>query len=234
MHGQRSVVFGATGNVGWGAAKAFLRAGAEVLLPTRSSEGAQRLQEELSAEGQVKALVVDVSEPGGADTLTREVERRFGAPDHVFASMGPWWQKGPIIEQDADEYRQVMSASLDCQVYAAQGLLPLMVDRGGSYTLVTGQGGHLTIPNTGLLVIAVSGVFGLSRMLRAELADRNVRVNELLIAARVERTPRKGVVPAEALGQSALQLATSAVKGRVLRFDRPEQFTTDLEKAASM
>ena len=104
-----------------------------------------------------------------------------GGFDHVFASMGPWWQNGPIVEQSGEEYRAVMRASLDRHMFAAQALLPPIRGRAGaSYTIVTGQGGHMTIPGTGLLVVAVNDVFGLSRMLRSEHAADPVRVNESL------------------------------------------------------
>jgi len=73
-------------------------------------------------------------------------------------------------------------------------------------------------------VIAVSGVFGLSRMLRAEHAGDPVRVNELLIRARVERAPRPGVVPAERFGAAAVTIAGSQLRGQVLTYDSPEQF----------
>jgi NAD(P)-dependent dehydrogenase (short-subunit alcohol dehydrogenase family) len=147
--------------------------------------------------------------------------------------MGPWWQKGPIVEQSGDEYREVMRANLDCQVFAAQALIPPIRRRSGaSYTIVTGQGGHASIPGTGLLVIAVSGVFGLSRMLRLEHAADPVRVNELLISARVERAPRPGVVPAEEFGESAAAIAGSLLRGEVVRYDSPQQFTAAMARSS--
>ncbi len=60
LTGTRVVVFGASGNVGHGAALDFERAGARALAPTRSKE-----------------------------------ER----PDHLFVSLGPWWQEGVLAGQ---------------------------------------------------------------------------------------------------------------------------------------
>lgn len=223
-------MFGASGNVGWGAAQAFLAKGARVIVPTRSAKQAASLPAALGAPERTFAPQLDVSTPEGAAELATYVRERFGACQHVFASMGPWWQGGPIVEQDADEYRKVMRNSLDCQVFAAQALLPGMRDSGGaSYTIVTGAGGQATIPGTGLLVIAVSGVFGLSRMLRAEHARDAVRINELLIHARIERAARPGVIPAQQFGEAAVALAESEIRGQVLRYDDPIRFAAALD-----
>jgi len=219
-----ALILGATGNVGWGAALAFLDRGAQVIVVSRDAERAASLPETLGAPDRVTALVGDLSTPEGAHAVARELASRGGC-DHVFASMGPWWQKGPVVEQSAAEYRAVMASNLDCHVFAAQALLPELRTRAGSsYTIVTGAGGHATIPGTGLLVIAVSAVFGLSRMLRAEHTDDAVRVNELLIRARIEREPRAGVVPAATFGEAPVAIAASEVRGQVLHYDSPEAF----------
>lgn len=218
------VVLGSTGNVGWGAARALLRRGARVIAVTRSPAQALALPAELGAPERVQAVVGDLGTSEGARALAEELAARGGF-HHVFASMGPWWQGGPIVEQPGEAYREVMRANLDCHVYAAQALLPPIRGRAGaSYTIVTGQGGHMTIPGTGLLVVAVSGVFGLSRMLRAEHAADPVRVNELLIRARVERAHRDGVVAADEFGAAAVTLADSDLRGQIVPYESPQQF----------
>jgi len=221
---SKVVVLGITGNVGWGAARALLERGARVVGVTRSDAQAQALPASLDAPDRVEAVVGDLSTPEGARAVADLLAARGGF-DHVFASMGPWWQNGPIVEQSGGEYRAVMRASLDCHVFAAQALLPPIRGRAGaSYTIVTGQGGHMTIPGTGLLVVAVNGVFGLSRMLRSEHAADPVRVNELLIRARIERAPRSGVVPAAEFGAAAATIVDSELRGQVLPYESPQQF----------
>jgi len=224
-----ALVLGATGNVGWGAARAFLARGDRLIVVSRDAERAATLPAELGAPERVTALVADLGDPESARGLAEAIAARGLEYDHVFASMGPWWQQGPIVERSVAEYREVMRANLDCHVFAAQALLPPIRQRpGSSYTIVTGQGGHATIPGTGLLVIAVNGVFGLSRMLRAEHAHDAVRVNELLIRARIERAPRGGVVPAERFGAAAVAIAHGDVRGQVLPYDSPERFDAGL------
>lgn len=143
-----------------------------------------------------------------------------GAIDHVVASLGAWWQKGLIVEQTPAEYQQVRARSLDAQVFAAMAfLLQLRQRKGTTYTLVTGAGGHMALPSTGLLMVAVSGVFGLSRMLRTEHPHDAVRVNEVLIKARIERRDRPGVVPAVAFGAAVAELFAGPARSAVVQCD---------------
>lgn len=224
LSGSTAVVFGSTGKVGWGAARALLAAGATVVGPSRDPKRAAAVAAELD-HPRFHAVVADVSDPVDAFRLRDVVAARFGPVDHVVASLGSWWQGGRLVEQTPAEFRRVQAMLLDGHVFAAQAFLPAMAGRAGaSYTIVTGVGGHASIPGTGLLVVAVSGVFGLSRMLRAEHAADAVRVNELLVGARIERAPREGVVPAEVFGAALVAVAASGVRGQVLRYDGPGSF----------
>ncbi|GAB4570066.1 MAG: hypothetical protein Tsb0020_24620 [Haliangiales bacterium] len=222
-----TVVFGGTGNVGWGVATALLASGARVVTPTRSAERGQALAASLGGAPNHHIAVGDPSTLDGANALARSIERAHGPIQHVVASMGPWWQGGAVVEQPESEYRQVMSASLDCHVFTAQAFLPLLRARAGStYTVITGAGANMEIPGTGLLVIAVSGVLALSRMLRAEHQPDAVRVNEVMIMTRVEREPRPGVVPAADFGQAVRRLHSATTSGAQLEFASLDSFTT--------
>ena len=114
---------------------------------------------------------------------------------------------------------------LDGHVHAAALLLPALAERPrASYTVVTGMGAHHVIDGTSLLFVATSGVLGLSKVLRAEHRDGPVRVNELLISSRIEKTPRPGVVPSAVFGEAAVAIAASDVRSEVLRYSTPEAF----------
>lgn len=222
--GTTAVVFGATGNVGWGVARALLDRGARVIAPIRSSASAASLEASLGGQTRLHVVVGDPSTLDGARELAR-LAAEHGAVDHVVASMGPWWQKGRIVDQPEAEYRAVMQQSLDCHVFAAQAFLPGLAPRkNATYTIITGAGAKMSIPGTGLLVVAASGLLGLARMLRAEHADDEVRVNEVMIATRVERAARPGVVPSEQFGAAIGNLLQSGVRGQQLEFQTLERF----------
>ena len=223
MSRSRVVVFGATGNVGFGAATAFLDSGAQVLAPTRSEAGAERLNAAFSNPA-LQPVVGDISDPSGAEALRDEIAER-GPIDHVVASLGPWWQKGPLAGQAPGEWQHVRRMLVDGHVHAAATLLPLLRERpGASYTVVTGMGAHHLVPDTSLLFVACGAVLSLAKWLRAEMSEGPVRVNELLIGCRIEKEPRKGVVPSAVFGRAPVAIAGSQVRGQVLRYDGPDEF----------
>jgi NAD(P)-dependent dehydrogenase (short-subunit alcohol dehydrogenase family) len=224
LKNQRVVVTGVTGNVGWGVAHAMLARGANVVAVTRHEESAAGLRATLAVgdDGGAQRLQVVVGDlSDGTDAIAlRDRVLSTGQVSHVVASLGAWWQKGAIVEQTPQEFREVREGALDAQVHCAMAFLPGLRHRAGtSYTLITGAAGHMAIANTGLLVVTVCGVLGLSRMLRAEHAHDAVRVNEVLISARIEREARPGVVPAAHFGQAVADIAASDQRGAVLGFD---------------
>ena len=201
LQGTVAVITGATGNVGWGAAQAFAAAGAHVVAAVRGGRGADEVRRLLADE---RHLVVsaDLAHEGGAETLRDAALSRFGRVDHVVAVLGPWWQKGPVVAQAPAEFRDVMGTFLESHFLLARAFLPVMrAHPGTSYTLVTGAVGEGVVPGAGLLVVAVMGQFGLSRVLRAEHRDDAVRINELRIRARIEKAPRPGVIPSREAGR---------------------------------
>ncbi len=216
------VVTGATGNVGWGAAEAFAAAGAHVVAPVRGGRSADEVRELLAGD---RHLVVsaDLAQPGGAEAVRDAAIARFGHIDHVVASIGPWWQKGRVIDQSLDELRAVMNTYVESHFLLARAVLPVIAARAGtSYTIVTGAAGEGVIPGAGLLVMAVNTQFAFSRMLRAEHRADAVRVNELRIYCRIEKAPRPGVVPSREAGRVFTSLAVASVDGAIVTYRRPE------------
>jgi NAD(P)-dependent dehydrogenase (short-subunit alcohol dehydrogenase family) len=217
-------VFGTTGNVGYGAALGLLAAGATVIAPTRTPQGADGIRAAFAGRA-LHAVVGDVSEPDDALRLRDTIAREYGGIDHVFVALGPWWQGGALADQAATEWSRVRAMLLDGHVHAATVFLPLLAKRpGSSYTLATGMGAHRFAPGTSLLHIATHGALALSRVIREEHRAGPTRVNEILIACRIERVARPGVVPSAVFGEAVAAIANHSVRSEVLRYDAPDRF----------
>jgi NAD(P)-dependent dehydrogenase (short-subunit alcohol dehydrogenase family) len=222
--GERWVVFGATGNVGYGFAAAALAAGAEVLLPARSERSARELEARFAGEA-ARVLRADVSNGDEADRLREQVAAQ-GRIDHVVASLGAWWQGGRLVDQSGGTWDDVRRMLLDSQVHAARGLLGLLTEPSQSYLIVTGAGALSTRPAVSLLAIALGGTLALSRQLRAEYRS-GARVNELRISARIEVEPRPGVVTSLDFARAVLPLFASDVRSRIVPFGSLEGFSIE-------
>jgi NAD(P)-dependent dehydrogenase (short-subunit alcohol dehydrogenase family) len=224
LQGRTVVVFGASGQVGFGVAAAMLRAGARVLLPTRSVTTLAATRDALPP-GEAVLVEGDVSDPSGADELRKAIVAA-GRPDHVVASIGSWWMGGRFVEQPAAEFERVRRMLFDAQIHAARTLLPLLSGSAASHTIITGEGAHMVRTGLSLLTIATAGTIALSKVLRTEHAE-GPRVNELIIRTRVERTRSPGVVLSEEVGAALVQIATSAVRSAILPFETLAAFSVD-------
>lgn len=213
------LVLGATGNVGAGVAAAALDAGARVVVTSRSTEGVDALKTAFAGQN-VVVLHGDVSDADGA----RALADRVSAVDHVIASLGAWWMKPGLLEQQvAADWVDVRRMLLDSHVHAASAFLP-RVTSSGSYTVITGQGALKPMPSAHLLTVALGGTLALSRVLRFEHRAEGCRVNEVRISARVEKLPRPGVVVSLDFGRAVVRLLESDVRSAIVPFARPETF----------
>lgn len=209
---RQVLVTGASGHVGWGIARAVAEAGGRLVLPTRSSEGAKGLSAEFGDAARV--LTLDVSTAAGQSALAAALDE---VPvHHAVTPVGSWWEGGPTIEEDPDDLTALLGTYAVTQLRLARTVIPRL-ERGGTLTIVTGAAGEHLADGTGLLTIAVRAQYAVSDVLRDELRDDPARVNEVRIAARVEREPRDGVVPAERAGAFFVALMDSDVDGEVVR-----------------
>jgi NAD(P)-dependent dehydrogenase (short-subunit alcohol dehydrogenase family) len=219
MRPPRVVVTGISGNIGWGVAHALLARGVDLVGITRHQSSFAGIAASLGNSPQLSLEVGDLSDAKSASDVAEEIVSS-GDIDHVVAALGPWWQKGMIVEQSMQEYAKVRAGLQDSHVHAAMVFLPLLGNTpNSSYTIITGQGANLAVPGTGLLVIAATAVRGLSRMLRDEHRGDTVRVNEVLIGTRIEKAPRAGVVFAPEFGSEIATLLNSPIRSEVLNYD---------------
>lgn len=93
LSGRRVLVPGGTGAVGEGVVRAYLAAGADVVVPTRTEQRLQEFRRVLgdAAIDHLHLVVHDYTTFGGAEQLTDQMEQRLGGLDDVVAPIGGWW-----------------------------------------------------------------------------------------------------------------------------------------------
>src|SRR4051812_39282350 len=99
LAGKSLVVIGGTSGLGLSAARAFLDAGARVVLVGRNAETASQAAELLGKEAHV--LTGDAASPEPAERAIQAALARFGAFDglyHVAGGSGRKWGDGPVHE----------------------------------------------------------------------------------------------------------------------------------------
>src|SRR3954452_18418880 len=113
LSGRRVVVPGGTGAVGEGVVRAYLAAGADVVVPTRTQQRAdefRRVVGEASASaGHLHLVVHDYPSFAGSEELAAEMQSRLGGIDDVVAPIGGWWAGKPLWEIGATDWQDAFT-----------------------------------------------------------------------------------------------------------------------------
>jgi NAD(P)-dependent dehydrogenase (short-subunit alcohol dehydrogenase family) len=186
------LITGGGSGIGAGAARAFVAAGARVVLNGRREGALRRTAEAIDAQfgaGRVAIAAGDIGDPETSRRMVAAAVRRFGGVDVLFNNAGVFRPK-PFLDvtpADLDEYLRLVAG----YYFAAQAAAAEMRRRG--------RGG--AIVNTGSMwalhavaatpcsasSMAKGGVHALTGNLAIELAPDRIRVNA--IAPAVVETP---------------------------------------------
>jgi len=173
LSGHTVVVPGGTGAIGEGVVRAYLDAGADVVVPTRSQARADEFTELLrgAPTEHLHLVVEDYSSFDAATRLAYRVNREFGAVDHVVAPIGGWWAGKPVWEIEESDWQSVFVGLATTHMAVVRAFLPRLSDR-GSYHLIVGTSAYTPMPGSGLVSIEQAALLMMRNVLAAELGDR--------------------------------------------------------------
>jgi NAD(P)-dependent dehydrogenase (short-subunit alcohol dehydrogenase family) len=179
------LVAGGAGGVGEGIVRALLvSTNATVIATSRDPARLALLEARLADVGarRLIGIVGNAGDPKDASAIAVRVRDELGGIDVAIPSLGGWWEGGPLIETDPAAWDAVRTEMLDTHVAFARAFVPELLRRAGGWYLGIGGGAALQpIRNASIVSIAAAAQLMLTRSLALELADRDVRVNELVV-----------------------------------------------------
>ncbi|QMU78176.1 SDR family oxidoreductase [Streptacidiphilus sp. PB12-B1b] len=194
LQGKRVLITGGTRGIGRAATLAFARAGARVVVVSRTAgEDADALALELKEIGADHLLLqADVTDGAQVATLATQVGRQLGGLDVLVNNVGVdgqvWF--GELAET---EWHRVLDHNVTSAYLVTQAVLDLLVDGAsvvnvGSSVATRGRvrGVHYTASKAALI--------GLTRALCKELGPRSIRVNTVAPGL-TETEPGAGLPP---------------------------------------
>jgi short-subunit dehydrogenase len=222
LAGRLALVTGASSGIGLATAVALARAGARLVLVSRSAARLEAIAPEVARAGGGPPLLVpcDVGDPAAVDALADRVRRTAGAPDLVVnnAGIGHW---GPIVDLPLERLRAVLDVNFFGAVHCTRAFLPAMLARGrGTLAFVSSGLGAIPFPYTGAYCASKHALNGFAGALRAEVEPRGVDV--LLVMPGGTRTEffDANAYPADVLGRYLFQ-----------RLVPPERVARDIVRA---
>lgn len=191
LKGRTVIVTGASRGIGFGAARVFVEAGANVVLTSRQQESADAAAAKLNATtpedaGTAVGFAAHAVDSDAAEACVQHTLERFGSIDVLVNNAGTNPAYGPLIDQD----HQRFAKTFDVNVWAPLHWTALVVRawmgvHGGAIVNTASIGGISVEPDLGIYNATKAALIHLTRQQAAELAPK-VRVNA--VAPGVVRT----------------------------------------------
>lgn len=222
LTGHRVLVPGGTGAVGEGVVRAFLAAGAEVIVPTGSKERSAEFRAVLGAvaDEHLHLIVHDYSTFAGAEDLVREVVQFRGGLDSVVAPIGGWWQGRTLAEITEDDWNAAFTGLATTHMSVLRAALPHLRAK-GAYVVVVGDSATWPVPGSGLVSMEQAALLMMQRVAAAESGESR-RVFSLVLGPVTTRSAQ-GAVDAVDVGRVAVAISAGTTPSASIGLHGPDE-----------
>jgi NAD(P)-dependent dehydrogenase (short-subunit alcohol dehydrogenase family) len=176
LSGKLALITGAGRGLGEGCALALARAGADVVLVSRSADELERVAERVEALG--RRAIAEPCDVTSSERV-RALAERAGEVDILVNSAGANIP-APFLDLEEAAFDTMLAVNLKGTFLMCQAIARSMVVRGeGSIVNVSSQMGHVGGPNRAAYCASKHGVEGLTKAIALELAPRGIRINSV-------------------------------------------------------
>lgn len=181
MKHQTVLIVGA-GGIGAATARLFSRAGANVVISSRSKAKAESLAAELNASGgNAYAIEADVTDPASVNALADTVQRELGAIDVLVNAFGVGMIQ-PLAESDPASIKTLMEVNVNGTIFTTQAVLRHMVAaKKGTVILIPGILGKHVMKNSAIYSASKFAVSGFAKALVEEHRRNGIKVSLLYL-----------------------------------------------------
>lgn len=192
LAGKVALVTGASRNIGRAIALEFAAHGAAVAVNARTAKAdADKVVEEIrQAGGQAETFMADIVDPKSVAAMVEGAVKRFGRLD-ILVLNASQRKETPFIDMSFEEWRSLISITLDGSFHCVKACLPHLIKAGGG-SIVT-IGGMTALSGAKRRVhgsVGKHGLYGMTRALAKELGEHQINVN--CVAPGQMNTPRAG------------------------------------------
>lgn len=176
--GETVLVTGAGAGIGFGIAKAFHEAGANVAIGDYRPETVERAAAALNDPERVFAATVDVRDAASVAAFVADTESALGPVTIAVANAGIY-PNTPVLDMTVDEWDSVMETNVRGTFLTCQAVARGMVERGAGGHIITISSGAYQSgrPGASHYCASKAGVVMFTKVLALELAKHRIHVN---------------------------------------------------------
>jgi NAD(P)-dependent dehydrogenase (short-subunit alcohol dehydrogenase family) len=184
LAGRTALITGASQGLGLEIARAYVQAGASVMLCARDAavlDEARQSVAALAGPGQIVAAEpADVSRPDDVERLAAAALARLHRVDVLVNNAGVYGPLGAIEDVDWSEWTRAMDINVYGSVLPARALVPHMKgNRYGKIIQLSGGGATNPLPRISAYAASKAAVVRLAETLAEELRDWHIDVNAI-------------------------------------------------------
>ena len=175
LAGKTVLITGASRGIGEAAARAFVDAGANVVLTARSVDALNTIAGELGS--QALALPCDVADPAAVQQVVDQTIAHFGGLDVLIGNAGMIEPISHLSETDVADYSRTIDVNLKGVFYGMKAVLPHMIAEGtGTIITISSGAAHNALEGWSAYCSSKAGAYMLTRSADRENRDKGVRV----------------------------------------------------------
>jgi NAD(P)-dependent dehydrogenase (short-subunit alcohol dehydrogenase family) len=192
LAGRNAVITGGNQGLGLAIAKAYVTAGASVLICARGEELLEDARRALiQTAGREEAVAAEPADVSNPDDVTRLVARALAIFPQVHIlvnNAGVYGPMGPIETVDWTEWARAMEINVHGSVLPCRALLPHFKERGyGKIIQVSGGGATNPLPRVSAYAASKAAVVRFAESLALEVKAFNIDVNAIAPGALATR-----------------------------------------------
>lgn len=178
---QTALITGASSGVGKALALEMTARGATVLLLARNPHKLRAVAEQIrSAGGTAWEWALDLTDDAAVEHFVTQVKREFHGLNFLIHSAGVF-TRGTVATAPLQDFEFVMRTNVRAPLALTQGLLPLVVARGGTVVFINSTAGERAFAEVSHYAASKHALKALADALRLEVRAQNVHVLSVML-----------------------------------------------------
>ena len=170
------VITGGSEGVGAATARAFARAGANLVLVARNKKNLETIAEELRAITRVEIMAMDVADANACVNLFKKAQFEFESI-HVLVNNAGYHERGPVETVSADNLGKMIDVNLKAPIMLCRYAIPYIREAGeGAIINVASLAGRTPVPGAATYSASKFGLRAFTFSLAEELKDTNIKL----------------------------------------------------------